>query len=161
MDPNSMSFPIHATFTQHLPYPSHLRDGYSRLTRWLCITTHFCPLTSDSSQILAPSLKPYSILMSRASISSKRSRRRSKDSSRDGVHLDKQPPPEMDTIRSVDDKEKNCKPLVDKSSSAMSASLLQCLCALLTQIAAQILSLPSHQNLTYRKIPSMIHQKAP
>ncbi|KAG2064729.1 hypothetical protein BDR04DRAFT_1109622 [Suillus decipiens] len=60
--------------------------------------------------------------MSRASITSKRSQRRSKDSSRDGVHLDKQAPAQMDTIGSVDDKEKNCKSLVDKSSSAISNS---------------------------------------
>ncbi|KAG2044087.1 hypothetical protein BDR03DRAFT_940730 [Suillus americanus] len=82
--------------------------SYSRLAGWLCTIAHLCPLTSNSSQPFTPSLKPFFTFMSRASITSKRSRRLSKHGSTDGAsaqsaHLDEQPPLEMDTIRPTDD----------------------------------------------------------
>ncbi|KAG1858538.1 hypothetical protein F4604DRAFT_1627691, partial [Suillus subluteus] len=85
---------------------------------WLYTTTHFCPLTLDSSQSFAPSLKPFITLMSRSSITSKRSRRLSKQGSTDGAPaqntylFDEQPPPKKDTIRLADDEEESCEPLV-------------------------------------------------
>ncbi|KAG2364785.1 hypothetical protein BDR07DRAFT_1482110 [Suillus spraguei] len=64
--------------------------------------------------------------MSRSSVTSKRSRRRSKDSSRGGASaqsadLDERPPPQIDTVPPVD-KRKNCEPSVVESSSGISNS---------------------------------------
>ncbi|KAG1858525.1 hypothetical protein F4604DRAFT_1183773 [Suillus subluteus] len=91
--------------------------------------THFCPLTSDSSQSFAPSLKQigYIVLMSRASITSKRSRRLSQEGSTDGAYdqsarLDDHPPPQNDTVRLADDQEEKSGPSVVQLLSGISNS---------------------------------------